>query len=254
VAFRRRNKSDSNTSAVDSVAAAEPADLDPDLEADEAATALEEERESAPWAAERDLDAAPAFPGERFEREGGPWDSGDVGDDKIERVDLGGILVPIVEGMELRDEIAEERVVAATLVVGRSAIQIQPFAAPRTMGIWDEVRGEIAEGIGQSGGTVRQADGRFGTELIAEVPVGAPDGSVGRQLARFLGVDGPRWFLRAVITGEGALDDAARAPLEELFAEVVVVRGPDAMAPREPITLRLPVEVMGEPEEPPAEA
>jgi hypothetical protein len=53
-------------------------------------------------------------------------------------------------------------------------------------------------------------------------------------------VDGPRWFLRAVITGEGAVDDAARAPLEELFAEVVVVRGDDAMAPRDPIELRLP--------------
>jgi hypothetical protein len=151
--------------------------------------------------------------------------------------------------MELRAEIADERVVAATLVVGRSAIQLQPFAAPRSMGIWEDVRGEIAEGIGQGGGGVREVDGRFGPELVAEVPVGLPDGTVGVQTARFLGVDGPRWFLRAVITGEGAVDAAARAPLEELFAEVVVVRGVEPMAPREPLELRLPLEMAGDPDE-----
>jgi len=161
----------------------------------------------------------------------------------MERVDLGGILVPIVDGMELRAEIADERVVAATLIVERSAIQIQPFAAPRTMGIWNDVREEIAAGIQQGGGEVQVGEGRFGTELVATVPVALPDGTSGFQVARFLGVDGPRWFLRAVITGEGAVDDAARAPLEELFAEIVVVRGEDAMAPRDPIELRLPGEI-----------
>jgi len=234
VVFRRRKK-DTESSVEDVEAVAEvPEEDEPDLD-DEPAVQHEVEEELDP--------SQPRFPAMRAERDGGPWDSGDLGDDKIERVDLGGILVPIVDGMELRAEIAEERVVAATLVVGRTAIQIQPFAAPRTMGIWDDVRGEIAEGIGQGGGTVRQVEGRFGPELLAEVPVGAPDGTVGLQTARFLGVDGPRWFLRAVITGEGALDDAARAPVEDLFAEVVVVRGADPMAPREPIPLRLPGDV-----------
>ena len=158
-------------------------------------------------------------------------------------MDLGGVLIPIVDGMELRAEIAEERVVAATLIIERSAIQIQPFAAPRTMGIWEEVRQEIASGITQGGGEVQEAEGRFGTELVATVPVGLPDGTQGMQVARFLGVDGPRWFLRAVITGEGALEENAREPLENLLADVVVVRGADAMAPRDPIELRLPEEV-----------
>lgn len=187
--------------------------------------------------------AADELPAAPPPREGGPWDSAEAPEDKIERVDLGGVQIPIVDGMELRAEIAEERVVAATLIIGRSAIQIQPFAAPRTMGIWEEVREEIASGIVQGGGEVQEAEGRFGSELVATVPVALPDGTAGFQVARFLGVDGPRWFLRAVITGEGAMEEAAREPLENLLAEVVVVRGVDAMAPRDPIELRLPEEI-----------
>jgi hypothetical protein len=220
-----------------------------ELESEEMLDELAEDQDEAADSELAELDTAagddpslPSWPsGTIRERDGGPWDSAAAPEDAgLERVDLGGILVPIVDGMELRAEIADDRVVAATLIVERSAIQIQPFAAPRTMGIWDDVREEIAAGIQQGGGEVQTGEGRFGTELVATVPVALPDGTSGYQVARFLGVDGPRWFLRAVITGEGAVDDAARAPLEELFAEIIVVRGEDAMAPREPIELRLP--------------
>lgn len=196
-------------------------------------------------------DGSPRWPtGQIRERDGGPWDSLDAPEDKLERVDLGGVRIPIVNGMELRAELAEEQVVAVTLIIERSALQIQPFAAPRTLGIWDEVRAEIAEGIAQSGGTATEEEGRFGTELIAEVGVALPDGTTGMQTARFIGVDGPRWFLRAVITGEASVDAALRRPLEDLLADVVVVRGEDAMAPRDPIGLALPEEIeVGEPGE-----
>jgi hypothetical protein len=223
VVFRRRNKDEA--SAEDSAA----------TESAEALSDIDEESSVEAGAA--------SVPAARAPRDGGPWDEGDAPDDKVERVDLGGIQVPIVDGMELRAEIAEERVVAATLIIDRSAIQIQPFAAPRTMGIWDEVRQEIASGITQGGGEVQESEGRFGVELVATVPVGLPDGTSGFQVARFLGVDGPRWFLRAVITGEGAMEAGAREPLEDLLADGVVVRGVDAMAPRDPIALRLPDEV-----------
>jgi hypothetical protein len=228
VVFRRRGKRDE-------------AEAEEQLVEGSAQDVIDEETDDAPAAVAEDPDL-PSWPsGVVVERDGGPWDAAAVPpDSKTERVDLGGILVPIVDGMELRAEVADDRVVAATLIVERSAIQIQPFAAPRTMGIWDDVREEIAAGIRQGGGEVQTGEGRFGTELVATVPVALPDGTSGYQVARFLGVDGPRWFLRAVITGEGAVDDAARAPLEDLFAEVVVVRGEDAMAPRDPIELRLP--------------
>ncbi|HZE65555.1 MAG TPA: DUF3710 domain-containing protein [Sporichthyaceae bacterium] len=237
--FRRRGKRDEVDLENEEQLAEE---LEDDFDSDDAA-----DEELAQLGADEDADDpnVPSWPrGTIAERDGGPWDAAAMPEDSgMERVDLGGILVPIVDGMELRAEIADERVVAATLIVERSAIQIQPFAAPRTMGIWNDVREEIAAGIQQGGGEVQVGEGRFGTELVATVPVALPDGTSGFQVARFLGVDGPRWFLRAVITGEGAVDDAARAPLEELFAEIVVVRGEDAMAPRDPIELRLPGEI-----------
>jgi hypothetical protein len=200
---------------------------------------------------EDEADDGPSWPtGTIRPREGGPWDAPTAPEDGIERVDLGGVRIPIVNGMELRAELAEDQVVAVTLIIGRSALQIQPFAAPRTLGIWDDVRAEIAEGIAQSGGKSSEEEGPFGTELLAEVGVALPDGTTGLQAARFLGVDGPRWFLRAVITGEAAVDATVRKDLEALLAEVVVVRGDDAMAPRDPIGLQLPEEIeVGEPGE-----
>jgi hypothetical protein len=238
VAFRRRKKDEE-----DEVEALEQEELDETPDRDETPDLDEVLAELGPEAEEED-DGLPSWPtGQIRDRDGGPWDEADAPEDKIERVDLGGIRIPIVNGMELRAELAEEQVVAVTLIIERSALQMQPFAAPRTLGIWDEVRAEIADGIAQSGGKSTEEEGRFGTELIAEVGVALPDGTTGMQTARFIGVDGPRWFLRAVITGEASVDAALRRPLEDLLADVVVVRGEDAMAPRDPIGLRLPEEV-----------
>jgi len=53
-------------------------------------------------------------------------------------------------------------------------------------------------------------------------------------------VDGPRWFLRGVISGAAATDPEAAAQIEELFRSVVVVRGSAPMPPRDLIPLRVP--------------
>ena len=70
--------------------------------------------------------------------------------------------------------------------------------------------------------------------------------------ARFLGADGPRWFVRALMSGPAATDPVQAAPFEYLFRSVVVVRGKDAMAPRDPLPLRLPTDavIQGGPDEP----
>jgi len=178
------------------------------------------------------------------DRRGGPWDANDVADDRP-GIDLGGMRVPTVAGMDLRVDVSEEQVVAATVVLGESALQIHPFAAPRTLGIWDEVRREIAASITRDGGTVDEVDGPFGPELRAKVPVRAPDGRSGVQAARFVGADGPRWFLRGVFTGQAATDPGAGGPLEDVFRGIVVVRGDQPMPPREPLELRLPQDAAG---------
>jgi hypothetical protein len=171
----------------------------------------------------------------------GPWDVSEV-EASDSYVDLGGLWLPGRDGMELRLEVEEEsgRVIAATVQLGSSAVQLQAFAAPRREGIWDEIRKEIASSVTRQGGTADEVPGTFGRELLARVPSRTPDGRTAHQPARFAGVDGPRWFLRAVFHGEAAYEADKATDLESLVREVVVVRGTEAMAPRELLTLRLP--------------
>jgi hypothetical protein len=176
----------------------------------------------------------------------GPFDLAEVDDPAAGgRVDLGGVWLPGRPGLEVRIEADQEtsEVVAVTLVLGEGALQVQPFAAPRSEGIWDDVRAEIRAGITKQGGTADEVDGPLGTELRTRVPVRAADGTQTVQPARFLGVDGPRWFLRGVLTGTPAVHPGpdTDAELIAVFREIVVVRGDAAMAPRDPIPLRLPV-------------
>jgi len=185
------------------------------------------------------------------DRPQGPWDVADAPDDNSPRLDLGAIQVPMAEGMEVRVDVQDEMVVAATMVDGHSMLQIHAFAAPRSAGLWDEVRDEIAGSLRESGGEASDDDGPFGTELKARIPVETPGQGPGLQAARFLGVDGPRWFLRGMLTGPAATDPVQAKRLEEVFRGTVVVRGGDAMAPRELLPLRLPREAV---EQPPAEA
>ncbi|MEU3192629.1 DUF3710 domain-containing protein [Streptomyces sp. NPDC006992] len=173
-------------------------------------------------------------------RPDGPWDIEEVTEPDSGRVDLGGLFIPGVEGMELRVEVAGDAIVAATVVLQDSAVQLQAFAAPKREGIWDEVREEIASGITQQGGVIDEAEGPLGWELRAQVPVQLPDGTGGVQVVRFVGVDGPRWFLRGVISGQGAVQPEAAGVLEQIFRDTVVVRGEGPMAPRDPIVLKLP--------------
>ena len=210
-------------------------DASADVEADPSA-----EQEAAP----ADEAAAASQPDPDPARPQGPWDEADAPDDSLNRIDLGGLRVPVPPETEVRVDVSPEgEVVAATLVQGASAMQVNAFAAPRKAGIWDEVRTEIATALRESGGSATDAEGPFGTELHASVPTELPE--KGRVLApaRFVGVDGPRWFLRALLTGPAAIEPAAAEPLLAAMRACVVVRGGEAMAVRDPLPLRLPKEV-----------
>jgi len=156
-------------------------------------------------------------------------------------IDLGGIKVLPREGLNLRLEVEEQskRIVAVGLDYADSSLQVQPFAAPRTTGLWEETRAQISEQVRQQGGRVEEREGPLGPELLAEVPVVAGSASEMR-LARFVGVDGPRWFLRGVIGGAATNDTAAAEQVEDLFRSIVVVRGGSPMPPRDLIPLKMP--------------
>jgi len=211
----------------------------PDRDAEDDATLFTPRGERAPEPGE-----PPAGGSAKSGRDGGPWDVSEIGNpgDLEGYVDLGGIRLPGRDGMELRLEVEEAsgRVTAATVQIGRSAVQLQAFAAPRSEGIWGEIRGEIASSVTRQGGTADEVPGPFGTELLARIPSRTPDGRTAHQPARFAGIDGPRWFLRAVFHGEAAYEAQAAAELESFVREVVVDRGQEAMAPRELLALRLP--------------
>ena len=170
----------------------------------------------------------------------GPYDSADV-TDELPRLDLGGIKVPVPEGTEIRVDVNPEgHVMSAVAVRGGSQLQINAFAAPRREGIWDDVRTEILQSLVQEqGGQAQEEDGPFGRELRTRIPTGEPGQTTP---ARFIGADGPRWFLRGLMTGPGVTDPVQARPLEDVFRGVVVVRGNEAMAPRDAIPLRLPRE------------
>ncbi|KTR91155.1 hypothetical protein NS220_14775 [Microbacterium testaceum] len=157
-------------------------------------------------------------------------------------IDLGGIKILPREGLNLRLEVEEQtkRIVAVGLDYADSTLQVQPFAAPRTSGLWGETREQIRQQVKQQGGRVEEREGPLGPELLAEVPVmGTPEGA-GKRLARFVGVDGPRWFLRGVIGGAATTDVEAAAAIEDLYRSIVVVRGGSPMPPRDLIPLRMP--------------
>ncbi|WP_434994611.1 DUF3710 domain-containing protein [Arthrobacter sp. Ld5] len=157
-------------------------------------------------------------------------------------IDLGALRINAAEGLQLRLEVEErsKRVIAVTLDLGGSTLQLQAFAAPKTEGLWDEIREQIGTSVGSQGGTVEERPGRLGTELFAKLPAQTPDGQAGYRVARFVGINGPRWFLRGVFGGPAALEPTAAAPMERLFRSVVVVRGDHPLPPRELLPLRLP--------------
>lgn len=185
--------------------------------------------------------AAPSLKSAPADRaEAGPFDGSEANPVRP-YIDLGGIKVLPREGLNLRLEVEEQtkRIVAVGLDYAGSSLQVQPFAAPRSRGLWDETRVQLRDQIRAQGGRAEERVGPLGKELLAEVPAGAGEGK-GMRLARFVGVDGPRWFLRGVIGGDAAADPAAAAQVEDLFRSIVVVRGGTPMPPRDLIPLKMP--------------
>jgi hypothetical protein len=177
----------------------------------------------------------------------GPWDSADAPDDGVARIDLGSLLLPAVPGTELRVDVNnQQKVIGATLRYGDSLLQVAVFAAPRASGIWDDVRADLARSASGQGGHLEEVDGPFGPELAGFVRTnppaqpGQPAPAPVRRAARFLGVDGPRWFLRGMISGPAAENPEAAAALEQVFRQIVVVRGNAPMPVREQLPLILP--------------
>ena len=199
--------------------------------------------ENAMSAAEEATESEPTPKSAPADRElKGPFDVAEVSGVRP-YVDLGGVKILPRADLHLRLEVEEQskRVVAVGLEYHGSTLQVQPFAAPRSSGLWHEIRGQIMDQLASQGARAKAVTGPFGPEIFAEIPV-TIEGEQGMRLARFIGVDGPRWFLRGVIAGKGATDREAAEEIEELFRSIVVVRGTTPMPPRDLIPLQMPAQ------------
>lgn len=249
--FRRRRKDDElpadeaaeSVTPEETVAPDEPAEDEGDDAADEG-----------PDTVELDVDALDS----RDWRGAGPWDISEV-DLDVEplpgraRIDLGSMIITGFGGAELRLQVAEEtqQIVSAMLIKGDSALELGAYAAPRSGGLWPELREEIVEAATEAGGSAALVEGPFGVELRRLLPVTTPDGEQGYQPSRMWVVEGPRWLLRGIIYGQAGLEDGLEPPVADLltaFREVVVRRGEEAKSPGDLLPLVIPADVEPEPD------
>ena len=198
-------------------------------------------------------------------RTDGPFEVSELSDadepaDDQPRIDLGSIIVSPVPGSELRLQVNEAQdIVSAMLVlpvtapvtngaqpevVGSSALELSAYAAPRSGGLWAELRDEISEAAVGAGGSAELAVGPFGVELRRLLPVTTPEGEQGYQPSRMWVAEGPRWLLRGIVYGQAAVesdeDDPAVAAVLSAFRDVVVRRGDEAMAPGDLLPMTMP--------------
>ena len=76
----------------------------------------------------------------------GPWDVDDENvPDYDEYLDMGSYYLPYLAGLQLRIKAnrSTQEILGATISYGASSLEIEAFAAPKTMGLWDDVRADL---------------------------------------------------------------------------------------------------------------
>lgn len=184
----------------------------------------------------------PTEPSEEYEGRGEDWGPWDVNDEYVpdydDYLDLGAYYIPFMKGIELRIKAARanKAVLGATITYGTSSLEVEAFAAPKTLGLWDDVRADLLD---SKSDVAKEMPGVFGTELILPVPI-----KEGKMVTtRIVGVDGPRWMLRGIFSGKAATDpdDEETQALNRFFSQIVVERGEEPLAPRDLIPMHAPV-------------
>lgn len=172
----------------------------------------------------------------------GPWDSSekDVSEDP-DYLDFGSLLIRGRTGLNLQLPVDDDEgtIGSVVLLAEESGLELRAFANARSGGLWDDVRAELQVEAERLGGECEQVGGPFGAELHVQVPVTLPDGQVGFQPSRVVGIEGPRWMLRATFLGREAWEPGTDDLLLQALRDVVVVRGDEPRAPRDPLLLSI---------------
>lgn len=171
----------------------------------------------------------------------GPWDSAErsAGDDPA-YVDLGALQVKVRIGLNLEMPVDEnDNIGSVVLIADDGALELRAFAANKSGGLWDEVRDDLILEVSRLNGECDQVDGLFGPELHVRVPVEV-EGEPGFQPSRIVGIEGPRWLLRATFLGAAGLNPTDEGILMDALRDVIVVRGGEPRLLREALLLTPP--------------
>ena len=219
--FKRKARA-GKTAAAEATAAHVTADEQIDAEADSVG------------AADGDVSPQSALPG--------PYDVSEVPDNGVVRVDVGAMRIATFPDLQLSFETdpTQSRFMSILAIYQDGAMRMQPLAAPRSGGLWAEMRPAIMASIKQSGGDVDEVEGEFGIELLGVVPVVTPDGEQLRQPIRLIAYEGQRWMLHAVFMAAAAEEGGKAEMFEDILRQTVVVRGEQPMAPGDVLTISLP--------------
>ena len=96
--------------------------------------------------------AAPTDVADTYEGRGesyGPWDVDDENvPDYDEYLDMGSCYLPYLAGLQLRIKAnrSTQEILGATISYRASSLEIEAFAAPKTIGLWDDVQRRFARG------------------------------------------------------------------------------------------------------------
>lgn len=171
-------------------------------------------------------------------KEHGPWDVDEAPED-ADRLDFGALKLP--SGHDCKVQLTIDRksrkALGAIVQSPNAAMQVNVYAAPKTGELWPDLREELVESVTSQGGTASFREGPFGPEVEARIP---RKDVAGVRHVRYVGVDGPRWFLRATMEGTAVTNKAEREKLYSVLRDTVVERGDKPHPVRDLLTLTIP--------------
>lgn len=172
--------------------------------------------------------------------ENGPFDVSEIGL-LAPYLDFGSIRISPQPDVAIKADVedATKRIISISLETEGHRLQLQAFAASKIEGLWGAAMLAIEEGVRAQGGLADQIEGALGPELRVQTTI-TEDGQKLLRESRFVGVDGPKWFLRGVLTGPELYSEARYMSLISLFRSVAVSRGELPLPPGDLLPITLP--------------
>ncbi|GIG54683.1 DUF3710 domain-containing protein [Demequina activiva] len=160
----------------------------------------------------------------------GPWSLADAPAERM-FISCGPLRLPAFGSMHARLEFDAKtrRMGAVSVHIADCEAQIQVIAAPRGQGLWTDMRRSITAKVKKQPGFQQTVEGRFGPELFATVTGRDRAGLLRDTTIRYVGIDGDRWVLRAVVTGPSVAEDSTIARVDAFLSQCAVERGDEAI-------------------------